>query len=339
MARVLRMPGDAADAREGVLSSWLVDETDAFDAAQTIAYVETSTLLLSVEAGRPGVLLKTLVQPGTHVDVGTPIGLIGDRDEEIPDLDGLLAELGVNGTAHATHRADPATGSPDPQGSSWFGAKPEVSAVGHEETIVRTPPATRLTHGPFRVTVRAERLVAMCAEEGAGLSVEHLVVRAVAAAHSQLPAMNQTRRPEGVRREETVDVGFAVGSPGGLVVPVLLDVATLTVRDIALLSADLAVEARVGRLRDDSRAGSIVVTSLGRHAIDEAVPHVAPPQVAALAMGGVRDEPVVEAGAIVAGKALTLTLSVDHDAVDDVTATRWLGVLAALLERPEWMYD
>ena len=67
MARVLRMPGDAADAREGVLSSWLVDETDAFDAAQTIAYVETSTLLLSVEAGRPGVLLKTLVQPGTHV--------------------------------------------------------------------------------------------------------------------------------------------------------------------------------------------------------------------------------------------------------------------------------
>ena len=48
-----------------MLSSWLVDETDAFDAAQTIAYVETSTLLLSVEAGRPGVLLKTLVQPGT----------------------------------------------------------------------------------------------------------------------------------------------------------------------------------------------------------------------------------------------------------------------------------
>ena len=54
MARVLRMPGVANDAREGVLSSWLVEETHPFDAAQTIAYVETSTLLLSVEAGRPG---------------------------------------------------------------------------------------------------------------------------------------------------------------------------------------------------------------------------------------------------------------------------------------------
>ncbi len=67
VARVLRMPGVANDTREGVLSSWLIEETHSFEAAQTIAYVETSTLLLSVEAGRPGVLLKTLVDPGTRV--------------------------------------------------------------------------------------------------------------------------------------------------------------------------------------------------------------------------------------------------------------------------------
>jgi pyruvate/2-oxoglutarate dehydrogenase complex dihydrolipoamide acyltransferase (E2) component len=47
----------------------------------------------------------------------------------------------------------------------------------------------------------------------------------------------------------------------------------------------------------------------------------------------------VEGGAVVAGTVMTLTLAIDHDAVDDVTATRWLGVLAALLERPEWMLD
>jgi pyruvate dehydrogenase E2 component (dihydrolipoamide acetyltransferase) len=53
----------------------------------------------------------------------------------------------------------------------------------------------------------------------------------------------------------------------------------------------------------------------------------------------VRDEPVVQGGAVVAGKTLTLTLSVDHALVDDLLAARWLGVVAALLERPEWMHD
>src|SRR6185312_5468621 len=114
--------------------------TDAFDAAQTIAYVETSTLLLSVEAGRPGVLLKALVEPGTHVDVGTALGVIAERDETLPDLDTLLHELGVDGAApHATHRAEPVatdpvatdaptTEPPTSEGpeSTWFEPKPEV---------------------------------------------------------------------------------------------------------------------------------------------------------------------------------------------------------------------
>ncbi len=353
MARVLRMPGVATDAREGVLSSWLIDETDAFDAAQTIAYVETSTLLLSVEAGRPGVLLKALVEPGAHVDVGTALGVIAERDETLPDLDTLLHELGVDGAApHATHRAepvaDPVVTEPatevhahEAPASSWFEAKPEVSAPAHEEPLpalhARRP---HLTHDHFRVTVRAEQLVETCARAGlpnAPLAVEHLVVKAAAAAHSQLPELNVTRRPDGVRRESTVDVGLAVSGAEGLVVPVLRDVGTLTLHDIALLTADFAAEARAGRLVADTRVGSIVVTTLGRHVIDEAVPRVVPPQVAALAISGVRREPVVDGDALVAGSVLTLTLSIDTDCVSDTAASRWLAVVAALLERPAWM--
>jgi pyruvate dehydrogenase E2 component (dihydrolipoamide acetyltransferase) len=52
-----------------------------------------------------------------------------------------------------------------------------------------------------------------------------------------------------------------------------------------------------------------------------------------------RDEPTVSGGSVVAGRALTLTLSVDHELVDDGLAARWLAVLAALLERPEWLRD
>ena len=354
MARVLRMPGVATDAREGVLSSWLIDETDAFDAAQTIAYVETSTLLLSVEAGRPGVLLKALVEPGTHVDAGTPLGVIAERDEALPDLDTLLHELGVDSARHATHRAEPEPGTPDPGPTdpfvtepptqpSWFEQEPEGPAPGHEHQLpalhARTP---RLTHDHLRVTVRAEKLVDACTQAGlpgGPLAIEHLVVMAVAAAHSQLPDLNLTHRHDGVRRETTVDVGLAVRAADGLVVPVLRDVGTLTLLDIALLATDVAGEARAGRLGADDRGGSIVVTSLGRHAIDDAVPRVVPPQVAALAISGVRREPVVEGDGLVAGSVLRLTLSIDPDHVSDIVASRWLAVVAALLERPAWMLD
>ena len=85
--------------------------------------------------------------------------------------------------------------------------------------------------------------------------------------------------------------------------------------------------------------GSIAVSYPGRYGLDESVPVVTAPQVAALSVGGVRDEPVVSGGTVVAGRVLTLTLSVDHEVVDDALAARWLGVLAALLERPEWLHD
>src|SRR4051794_39763533 len=89
------MPDVAADEDDGVLAAWLVEELATFDAAQTIAYVETESMLLSVEAGRPGVLVKALVAAGEVVDPGTPIGVLADPEEQVDDLDALLDRLGL----------------------------------------------------------------------------------------------------------------------------------------------------------------------------------------------------------------------------------------------------
>jgi pyruvate dehydrogenase E2 component (dihydrolipoamide acetyltransferase) len=352
VARVLRMPGVASDAHQGVLSSWLIDETDAFDAAQTIAYVETRTLLLSVEAGRPGVLLKTLVEPGTHVAVGMPIGVIADRDEPVDDLETLLTDLGVNGyvASSTAEPAPPEAERPRPTVPSHLADEPAVATDDvpePEEEEERDRPGLApsttgvpVTHDRLRTTVRADRLVALAAQissDGVPVTVEHLVLRAVAGAHRQFPELNRTHGPDDVRREDCVDIALVVGTPAGPLAPVLRDVAALSVKDLAVLVAAATDRARGGR--HAGAGGSIAVSHLGRYGLDDAVPSVAPPQVASLAIGGVRDEAVVQAGAIVAGKTLTLTLSVDHDVVDDVSAARWLGVVAALLERPEWMHD
>jgi pyruvate dehydrogenase E2 component (dihydrolipoamide acetyltransferase) len=396
VARLLRMPDVASDDDEGVLSSWLVGERDTFAAAQTIAYVETHTLMLSVEAGRPGVLLRTLVGPGTQVDAGTPIGVICDLDERYLDLDTLLKELGVNTMAEPEPtslfepepepepapepeagseaepepepepepgpEAEPEPESETPRHSSGpqpsfftpelaipvFDAGPAVLALTQPEPEPdpepEPEPAVRLsalTHDHLRATVRAERLLAVCAEIGgieAGASVDVLVVKAVGAVHRQLPDMNLTTGAYGVRRESSVDVGLIVGTEEGFVAPVVRNVGSLTLESLVSRAHDLVTRARTDRLEPaETEGGSIVVTNLGKYGIDESVGLVASPQVAVLALGGVRDDAVVEGGVVVAGKVLTLTLSVDHDHVDDALAARWLGVLAALLERPEWM--
>jgi pyruvate dehydrogenase E2 component (dihydrolipoamide acetyltransferase) len=122
------------------------------------------------------------------------------------------------------------------------------------------------------------------------------------------------------------------------VAPVVRNVGSLTLESLVARAHDLVTRARAERLTPaETAGGSIMVTNLGKYGIDESVGIVGPPQVAVLALGGVRDDAVVEGGMVVAGKVLTLTLSVDHEQIDDALAARWLGVLAALLERPEWM--
>ena len=96
----------------------------------------------------------------------------------------------------------------------------------------------------------------------------------------------------------------------------------------------------VARIEQDKGASpGIPVTYPGRFGVEEAAAVVPTGQAAALAVGAVRDEPVIDAGAVVPGKVMTLTLSVRAGRVDDVQASRWLAVLVALLERPEWLID
>jgi pyruvate dehydrogenase E2 component (dihydrolipoamide acetyltransferase) len=318
------MPAVAADSDEGVLAAWLVEESARFDAAQTIAYVETVDELFSVEAGRPGTLLKTLVEPGTRVEPGTPIGILGEPWEQVHDLDDVLDELGLGRervgaqaamleAPVAGHRADPVALSvvpevtPAPGGASIapLASTPPALEVSTPPQVEESAPApvTRsgesgdttetsdlvLQHHYLRARVRVDRLVALSARmerDRPESSVVDLVGRAVIAAHRQVPQLG------------------------------------------------------VARIEDDhaSTAG-IPVTYPGRFGVEEAAAVVPPGQAAVLAVGDVRDEPVLDAGAVVPGKVMTVTLSIRPGRVDDVVASRWLAVLAALLERPEWLVD
>jgi pyruvate dehydrogenase E2 component (dihydrolipoamide acetyltransferase) len=194
-------------------------------------------------------------------------------------------------------------------------------------------------HFYLRATLRVDALVRMRAQlnDGTGpkVSLNDLVVKAVARAHTLVPEMNATWTPDAVRRFESVDVAVAVATERGLVTPVLRGVERMSVTTVAERVRDLAGRARDGRLRQDElEGGTISVTNLGMFDVEEFAAVINPPHAAILAVGAVRDEPVVEDGALTVGKVMRVTLSVDHRPVDGVVAARWLQALTSVVETP-----
>mgnify|MGYP001065876562 CR=1 FL=1 len=215
---------------------------------------------------------------------------------------------------------------------------------------IRTAIAARLTeskqtvpHFYLRAAPRVDALLAMRAElntaGGQKVSVNDLVIRAVARAHRAVPEMNVTYLPDATRRYDYVDVAVAIATEGGLVTPVVRDADRLSITDIAATTADIAQRARHGRLRQQElEGGSITVTNLGMHAVEEFAAIINPPQSAILAVGAARREPVVAATdtgeELVAATVMHLVLSVDHRPLDGAIAARWLATLTDLIEHP-----
>jgi pyruvate dehydrogenase E2 component (dihydrolipoamide acetyltransferase) len=202
-----------------------------------------------------------------------------------------------------------------------------------------TESKTTAPHFYLRATVPVDRLLALRAElnEGAGtrVSVNDLVVKAVARAHVAVPDLNVTWGPDAVRHYDSVDVAVAVATDSGLVTPVLRSVEDMTITTVAQSTRDLAERARSGQLRQhELEGGSISVTNLGMHGTEEFAAIINPPQAAILAVGAARQEPVAVDGRLEVATVMRLTVSVDHRPVDGVVGARWLAALTDLLQHP-----
>jgi len=211
---------------------------------------------------------------------------------------------------------------------------------------LRTAIASALTesiqtapHFYLRATVVVDRLLALREEINGGaavrVSVNDLVVKAVAGAHLAVPELNVIWTADAVRRFSSVDVAVAVATGDGLVTPVLREVEQLTVTSVAHRVRDLAERARSGRLQQrELEGGTISVSNLGKYGPEEFAAIINPPQASILALGAVRKEPVAVAGRLQVATVMRLTLSVDHRPVDGVVAARWMAALTGLLEHP-----
>lgn len=173
---------------------------------------------------------------------------------------------------------------------------------------------------------------------GAGepkVSVNDLVVKAVAGALRTHPEINVSFAGDSVRRHRRVHVGVAVAVESGLLVPVVHDADRMSVSEIAARTRDLSARARERKLRpEEMSGGTFTVSNLGMYGIEQFTAVINPPEAAILAVGAAADELRPRDGVPVVRSVMRVTMSCDHRVVDGATGARFLQTLTALLEAP-----
>ena len=247
------------------------------------------------------------------------------------------------GPRHPLPRAPAAAPRRPPhQGRAASGAEPEL--VPHSrmrKTIARrlTESKHEVPHFYLTADCRVDGLLDLRRELNAAgtlkVSVNDLVVKAVAGAFVDVPEANRTWTDEGMLQHRSVDIAIAVSLDDGLVTPVVRGVEGLSVSALGRQIVDLAERARSGRLRQhEIEGGSFAVSNLGMFGTQQFSAIINPPHAGILAVGAARQAPVVVDGALEVGTLMSVTLSADHRALDGALAARWLAAFVARIEHP-----
>jgi len=187
--------------------------------------------------------------------------------------------------------------------------------------------------------VNASRLVAWreraVKQPGVRVTYTDLLVKLVAAAIARHPGVNASWRDGAIVRHAEINIGLAVATDDGLVVPVIHRADTLGLTELVAQREALVGRAQAGRLRPaDIQGGSFTISNLGMYGVDGFTAIVNPPQAAILAVGRIADRVIAVNGQPAVQPTMMLTLSCDHRALDGARAAQFLGALADLLEEP-----
>jgi pyruvate dehydrogenase E2 component (dihydrolipoamide acetyltransferase) len=167
----------------------------------------------------------------------------------------------------------------------------------------------------------------------ARISYTDFIVRAVAIALRENPVVNSLIDGSSIVQSAQVNIGIAVALDNGLIVPVIRDADTLTVRQISARARDLAERARAGTLLPDECAeGTFTVTNLGIYGITEFTPLINVPQSAIIGIGAIEEAFKTIEGGIQSRRVMSLCLTHDHRLIDGAPAAVFLGRVRALLE-------
>jgi pyruvate dehydrogenase E2 component (dihydrolipoamide acetyltransferase) len=353
-ARELTMPKLSDSMADAVIVRWLKAPGQSFARGDALIEVETDKATVVYEAEADGKLDSILVPEGASVAIGEPIATLANSDGAPPN-DGAggtrpnatpvarrrAVELGVSlhgiaGTGPGgritredVQRAAQSSAPVQQPVASGKGDVRVVELTATQATIARRMVESASTIPVFTVSADVDMslIVALrhgAREEGGDVpSVNDFILKGAALALREFPRFNASYVDGKVECYSRINVGIAVATEDALLVPVVLDADTKTLSEIASDTRRLADAARGRTLQpDDLRDATFTVSNLGMFGVRSFTAIVDPPQVAILAVAGLRRD------------VMTATLSCDHRVVYGADGARFLSRLRELLERP-----
>ncbi|ESQ94216.1 pyruvate dehydrogenase complex dihydrolipoamide acetyltransferase [Asticcacaulis benevestitus] len=199
-----------------------------------------------------------------------------------------------------------------------------------------------IPHFPLTVDIELDNLLAARTKintalesQGVKVSVNDIVIKAVALALKIVPEANASFTSEGIALHHNADVAMAVAIDGGLITPIIRKAETKSLSQIAKETKDLAARARDMKLKpEEFQGGTFSVSNLGMFGIKQFASIINEPQGCILSVGAGEQRPVVRSGALAVATVMTVTLTCDHRVVDGSIGAKYITALKNLLEDP-----
>jgi pyruvate dehydrogenase E2 component (dihydrolipoamide acetyltransferase) len=193
-------------------------------------------------------------------------------------------------------------------------------------------------HFYVAVDCRADALLALrqaLAAKKMKVSVNDLLVKALALAALQHPAVNAAYLDGTIRKFAAVDIGIAVATENGLLSPAVRDVGAKSLKEIAAATRDLAERARNGHLKpEEYGGGTITLSNLGMYGVDEFLAIINPPQALIVAVGAAAERVVPVKGKPGIARVLTAWAAADHRVLDGAQVGEFMATFRGLIEAP-----
>ena len=343
---VLEVPAPQA----GVLVEIIVNEGDTVTSQQVLAKIDTEAAAVSAapaqavpaaEAAAPAAASNA--QAGVAMPAAAK--LAAEKGVDVGSIqgsgrDGRVLKEDVQNASAAPKAAAPAAPIP-------VGARPEervpmsrlrarvaerLLASQQENAILTT--FNEVNMKPI-MDLRAKYKEKFEKEHGVKLGFMSFFVKATVAALKKFPVVNASVDGKDIVYHGYFDIGIAIGSPRGLVVPILRDADQMSIADIEQAIVDYAKKAKDGKIAiEDLTGGTFSITNGGTFGSMMSTPIINPPQSAILGMHATKERAVVENGQVVVRPMMYLALSYDHRIIDGREAVLTLVTIKDLLEDP-----
>ncbi len=220
----------------------------------------------------------------------------------------------------------------------------EVEVSQMRKVIARRLAESKFSAPHFYLTMDIDMDNAMSArkainEQGMKVSFNDMVVKACAMALKKHPVINSSWLGDRIRYNDHVHIGVAVAVEDGLLVPVVRHANTKSFAQIGAEVKVFAEKAKAKKLQpQDWEGNTFTISNLGMFGIEEFTAIINPPDACILAVGGIKQVPVVKNGQVVPGNVMKVTLSCDHRVVDGASGAAFLNTIKSFLEQPVLMF-